>query len=353
MRKKRKLDHLQLVQVLEDGPAETGLKDIHFVHNCLPEVDLSAIDITTQFCQKEIAAPLMINAVTGGVPRAEKVNRVFAAVARKLGIPMAVGSQAAALEDPGVRHSYEIVREKNPDGFIIANVGVSVSPEQAREAIKLVNADALQVHLNAPQEIMMPKGEGDLCFQGRLATVAQIVKSVNVPVIVKEVGFGIAREQALRLLATGAHAVDIGGKGGTNFINIEGSRAGSRCVQPFLGWGLATAVSLVEVVESVGFQMEIVATGGIRSGLDVARVLSLGAGLAGVAGPLVRSFYQGGEEAVENYMGRLLEELKQVMLMLGTPDLPALRRRPLVILGETGEWLERRGFDLNRFACRS
>jgi isopentenyl-diphosphate delta-isomerase len=353
LRKKRKLDHLKLVQKLGDGPAQTGFEDIYFIHNCLPEMDPSEIDTTVQFCHHTSAAPLMINAVTGGIREAEKVNRAFAAVARKLNIPMAVGSQAAALEDPDARYSYEVVREENPDGFIIANIGCSALPEHACEAVKMIEADALQVHLNAPQEAMMPQGEGDLSFRGCLEKITGMVKTVSVPVIVKEVGFGMAKEQAVKLLSTGIKALDVGGKGGTNFIKIEGYRYNCEAAQPFLNWGLSTAVSIIEVVESTGFQLEIVATGGIRSGLDVAKALSLGASLAAVAGPLVRCCYHGGETAVEQYLRQLLQELKQVMLMLGTPNLHALRQRPLVILGETGKWLERRGFDLCKYALRS
>ena len=353
LRRKRKQDHLKLVQFLEDGPSPNGLGDVHFVHNCLPGGDLSAVDTAATFCHRDIAVPLMINAVTGGVAESEEINRVFATVARKLDIPMAVGSQAAALENPAAVRSYLLVREENPDGFIIANIGLSVTPEQAPEAVKMIDADALQVHLNAPQEAMMPPGEGDLIFRGSLSRIAQIVKAVDVPVIAKEVGFGMAKEQAVSFLATGVDALDIGGKGGTNFIAVENARSKREPAQPFLEWGLSTAVSLIEVVESVGSRLEIVATGGIRSGLDVAKALSLGANLVGVAGPLVRSFYRGGEEAVLGYLQRIQEELKLTMLMLGARNLRELRRRPLVILGETGVWLERRGFDLNRFARRS
>ncbi len=352
MRKKRKLDHLNLAQRLDDGPAQTGFTDIHFVHNCLPEIHPSEINTVTQFCRKIVDTPLMINAITGGIPEAEKINRALAVAAWKLGIPMAVGSQTAALEDRDVRFSFEIVREENPDGFLIANVGCTAPLEYAREAVEMINADALQVHLNIPQEVMMPPGEGDLSFRGYLHKIKQIVKAVTVPVIVKEVGCGIAREQAQQLLSTGITALDIGGKGGTNFIQIEGFRHSREAVQPFLHWGLSTAVTLMEVAESVGPHLEIVATGGIRNGLDVAKALSLGAGLAGLAAPLVRCYYRGGETAVEDYLWQLQNQLKQVMLMLGTRNLPELRQRPLVILGETGKWLERRGLDLNKYALR-
>jgi len=352
LRKKRKREHLELVQKIKDGPASTGFEDIQFVHNCLPEISFEKIDTSTVFCRKKFAFPLMINAITGGIPEAEKINRALAAVARRLKIPMAVGSQAAALEDPSCRFSYEVVREENPDGFIVANIGCSVSTDLAREAVKMIGANALQVHLNAPQEVLMPPGEGELSFEGCLQNLREIAKSVKVPVIAKEVGFGVAKEQAVLLLSTGVKALDIGGKGGTNFIYIEGLRYNLQAVQLFLDWGLSTAVSLIETVESAGIHLEIIATGGIRSGLDVAKALSLGASLAGVAGPLVRCYYGGGEKALEDYLRNLHRELQQVMLMLGAPDLHKLRQKPLVITGKTGQWLRRRGFDLDKYAQR-
>ncbi len=352
MRGQRKLDHLRLVQTLEDGPGNTGFNDIHFIHNCLPELNSREINTDCTFCGKTFPFPLMINAITGGVEEGEKVNRSLAGAARHLGIPMAVGSQAAALEAEETYSTYQVVRKENPDGFIIANLSPGVSPENALTAVEMIRADALQLHLNIPQEAMMPRGEGDSFFRGYLDNIRRIAESVSVPVIVKEVGFGIAREEALRLLDTGIAALDIGGKGGTNFIRVEGERSHPEEGEPFFHWGIPTAVSLVEVVEAVDFKLEIVASGGIRSGLDIARVLSLGAGIAGVAGPLVRCYYGEGEESIIKYLSALEKQLRQVMLMQGAKDIYQLRKRPLVILGETGQWLERRGIRVNHFALR-
>ena len=359
MRKRRKKEHLQFVQSLGDGPDTCGLEEVHFVHNCLPGIDPKEIDTTTSFCHKEIKMPLLINAITGGIPEAEEINRVLAGVARKLGIPMAVGSQAAALADKKNRASYTVVREENPDGFILANVSCIVSPQEAGEAVEMIEADALQVHLNAAQEMMMSEGEGDLFWRGYRQKIEQFAKTLPVPVLVKETGCGIAREQALVLIHTGIAGLDVGGKGGANFVLVESYRRGSSGDiddgQLFARWGLSTAVSLVEVVEVVekaGVQLDVVATGGIRSGLDVAKALSLGATVAGAAAPLVGCFYRGGEEAVEQYLLRLQRELRQTMLLLGAHNLTELRKKPLVILGDTGEWLKCRGIDLHRFARR-
>jgi isopentenyl-diphosphate Delta-isomerase len=352
LRKKRKLDHLNLVRNLDDGPGRTGFNDLYFVHNCLPETDPSEIDTTTQFCGRKVEIPLMINAITGGIPEAEKINRALAVVARRMKIPMAVGSQTAALQDSTERFSYEVVRVENPEGFIAANVSAGVTPDYALEAVKMIDADALQLHLNIPQEVMMPRTEGDLYFSGYLKNIETLVKASPVPVIVKEVGYGIAREQAKQLLAAGIAALDIGGKGGTNFIKIEGLRHSSGAGHPFLNWGIPTVVSLVEAAEAAGSHLDIAAAGGIRSGLDAAKALSLGACLAGLAGPLVRCYYTGGQTAIGDYLMQLQVQLKQVMLMLGARNITELRNRPLLIMGDTGEWLKRRGIDLDQFAQR-
>ena len=355
MRKRRKLAHLDLVQNLDDGPDSSGFEDVHFVHNCLPGINPSETNTVVKFCGREIKSPLMINAITGGIDEAAKINRALAAVACKLGIPMAVGSQTAALQDREVRFSYKVVREENPDGFIAANVSAGLSPEEALHAVEMINADALQLHLNIPQEVMMPEDEGELSFQGYLDNIRETVRSSPVPVIVKEVGCGIAREQAKQIISTGAAALDVGGKGGTNFIFIEGLRHNVEAAQPFLNWGLSTATSLVEVLHSAGSQVEqvdIVASGGIRNGLDTAKALALGGSVVGIAGPLVRCFYNGGEEAVEHYLLGIERQLRQVMIMLGARSVSELREKPLVILGDTAQWLQRRGIDLDRFACR-
>lgn len=352
MRGQRKLDHLRLAQSLGDGPAKTGFDDIHFVHNCLPEINSREISTDAVFCGEKFPLPLLINAITGGMEEGKKVNRALARAARQMGIPMAVGSQAAALELSDVCSTYQVVREENPGGFFMANLSAGASPEKVLQAVEMIRADAIQLHLNVPQEVTMPPEEGDSFFRGYLENIRCIAETSPVPVIVKETGFGMAREEALRLLDTGIAALDIEGKGGTNFIRVEEERKDSHGDDLFFQWGLSTAVSLVEVAGVAAGKADIVAGGGIRSGLDIARVLSLGAGMAGIAAPLVRCFYQGGEEAVIKYLQALEKQLRKAMLMLGAGDVYQLRKKPLVILGETGRWLEQRGISLQAFAMR-
>lgn len=352
MRGQRKLDHLRLAQSLGDGPAKTGFDDIHFIHNCLPEINSREINTDAVFCGKKFSLPVLINAITGGIEEGKKVNRALARAARQMGIPMAVGSQAAALEARDVYSTYQVVREENPGGFFIANLSAGALLEEVLQAVEMIRADAIQLHLNIPQEVTMPPKEGDSFFRGYLENIRCIARTAPVPVIVKEVGFGIAREEAVRLLDTGIAALDVEGKGGTNFIRVEEERKDSQREEVFFKWGLSTAVSLVEVAHETAGKVDIIAGGGIRSGLDIARVLSLGASMAGIAAPLVRCFYQGGEEAVIKYLQALKKQLRKVMLMLGAGDVYQLREKPLVILGETGQWLERRGISLQNFAMR-
>lgn len=359
MRCKRKLDHLNLVRLMDDGPLPTGFADIHFVPNCLPELDFEEISTVSSFLGRSVAAPFFINAISGGVAEAKELNRALAYAARQTGLPMAVGSMTAALEDRTLRHTFTVVREENPDGFIAANMSAGAQPQHCLAAVEMIRADALQLHLNAPQEVMMRTGEGDLSFSGFLQNIMDVVQLSPVPVIVKEVGFGIAGEQARLLRRAGAAALDTSGGGGTNFIRIESTRKSDAGAQPFFSWGLPAAVSLLEVVATAANAgnagaavPEIVASGGMRSGLDAAKALALGASLAGVAGPLVRSFYQGGREAVLAYLKLWQHQLRQAMFMLGVSEPALLKNRPLVLLGETGNWLALRGIDLHHLARR-
>ncbi len=359
MRRRRKLDHLNLAQLMEDGPLSTGFGDIHFLPNCLPELDFAAVSTASSFLGREVAAPFLINAISGGVAEAEALNRALAAAARRLEIPMAVGSMTAALEEDALKRTFTVVREENPDGFIAANLSANAGPEQALAAIEMIGADALQLHLNAAQEVMMAEGEGELSFGGCWQKIREVVEASPVPVMVKEIGCGIAREEARLLAAAGVAVLDTGGGGGTNFLRIESARRKKGGTEPFFNWGLPAAVSLLEVVDAVaGLEAAgqtaplVVASGGLRSGLDAAKALAVGASLAGVAGPLVRSYYRGGLKAVLEYLQLWQQQLRQAMFMLGAGEPADLKACPLVVLGETGRWVELRGVNLQSLARR-
>lgn len=343
----RKLDHLQLYQE-GWGEQPNGFKDVHLVHQALPELDLSEIDVTCRWLGKTLAAPFIINAMTGGTPASLSINRSLARAAARTGIAMAVGSQRIALEEPEARASFSIVREENPTGIILANISASTSTADARRAVEMIAADGLQVHLNVLQELLMP--EGDRTFGYYRQRIAEMVAAVQVPIIVKEVGNGISREVALALYGCRVRRIDVGGSGGTNFAAIESRRARVE-KSSYIGWGLPTAVSLAEVASS-GLPLEIIASGGIESPLEAAKALALGASLVGVAGYFLKVLLEKGEDHLIAEIELWKKELKNICLLCGARNIRELKRKPVVVTGLTYHWLVNRGIDPARFASR-
>ena len=310
---------------------------------------LSDVDTTCSFLGKKLNAPLLINAMTGGHPEVGKINGSLARVAHDFGVAMAVGSQTAGLEDPGLKDTYAVAREENPNGVLLANLSAGAPPEHAAAAVEMISADGLQLYLNVPQEIVMSEGDRD--FRGVIDNIRAVVSSVGVPVIVKEVGFGISKEAAAAVYDAGVRYIDVSGQGGTNFIAVEQRRTGSTSSGGILNWGIPTASSLLEVL-SLGTSLFVIASGGLYNGVDIAKALSLGAGMAGMAGPLLKSLVEGSEDVLRNLVNSILGELRLAMLLTGAADLKQLQRRPVIITGKTAEWMERRGIDINCYARR-
>ncbi|MDH7478959.1 MAG: type 2 isopentenyl-diphosphate Delta-isomerase [Syntrophomonadaceae bacterium] len=348
LRQNRKLEHIRQAMDLGNG-TENGLVDIHLVHQSLPELSEDEIDISYRFEGKELSAPLIINALTGGNREVASINRVLARLAGRAGIAMAVGSQTAALEDQRLRDTFAVVREENPHGVIMGNIGGMASPEQAREAVAMIDADALQIHLNVPQELAMAEGERD--FRGILDNIAAIQEALPVPVVVKEVGFGLSREAAGELQRRGVKWVDISGRGGTNFIAIERGRGAQRFGVELEAWGITTSVSLLEAL-SLPRPIKCIASGGINNSLDIAKCLCLGAEMVGIAGYFLRLLLNQSEKALADEIESLLQGLRAVLLMTGARNLAELSRKPAVITGKTREWLEQRGISTNHYAQR-
>ncbi len=339
-RLRRKEEHILLNQ--RQHPKQADFSDIHFIHNCMPERNLNEVTISTSFLGKAHRSPLFINAITGGTPRTGRINAGLARVAKECGLPMAVGSQLAALHHPPAISSFQVVRRVNPNGEIWANLGWYATPEQARRAVRMINADALQIHLNIPQELAMT--EGDFCFRGILQRVAEIVSRVKVPVIVKEVGFGISWEQAQKLQGVGVAALDVGGQGGTNFIEIEHRRQSKKVSPDLRDWGIPTAISLIETLAAAG-NVDVFAAGGMASGLNLAKSLALGAKGVGLAAWPAYILLKQGRIALQNRIRKLEQDLRAIMLMIGASSLAELQNVPLVITGFTAEWLRQRGID--------
>lgn len=347
-RAKRKWEHIKYA-LLETEKNSHGFSDVSFVHQSIPNLALK--DITLEHCIGELSlsSPIFINAMTGGGgSRTTAINGQLATLASELGLGMAVGSQMAALKDSTERLSYQIVRKENPSGIIFANLGSEATVEQAKLAVEMIEANAIQIHLNVVQEITMPEGDRD--FSGALKRIENIVNAVNIPVIVKEVGFGMSKECVEKLQSIGIYAVDIGGFGGTNFASIENARR-EETLSFFNDWGIPTTISIVEAKSSAP-SLAVFATGGIHNSLDVAKSIALGADAVGMAGFFLKHLLQNGLEATIDKTRKLNDDLKYIMLALGAQNTRALQASPLIISGYTHHWLNERGINTKRYSQR-
>ena len=338
-REERKISHLHLAADLAKGPRSPGWEDVHFVHQALLRYDWKDLDTTSVFLGKKLEVPLVINAMTGGAEGLEKINASLATAAKETGIGMAVGSQTAGIYNRDVRHTYEIVRKMNREGLVLANVGALAEPAQAYAAVEMLQADALQLHLNGVQELLMAEGDRDF---GRLEdNIGQIIEKVRVPIIIKEVGFGISKETAARLFQLGAQAIDISGAGGTNFAAIELARHPQPGLEYMVRWGIPTVCSLLEV-KSLNLPVTIIASGGISNGEEIMKALALGADAVGITGRFLKVLWHDGEQALINEISGMKDEIKILMMATGTNTIAGIQKLPLVITGLTKEWLEQR-----------
>lgn len=321
--------------------------DVKLVHNPLPEIDLEEIDTSTTMFGRKLGAPLIISAMTGGYGKAEEINRNLASVAEEFGLGMGVGSQRAALENPELARTYSVIKEFEVP-LRIANLGVPqlikqgpsapLGVEQGRAAMEMIGAHLLAIHMNYLQEIVQP--EGDTKSRGGLKALEMIASKL--PVIAKETGAGIPRETALRLKKARVKGLDVGGLGGTSFAAVEYYRAKSagdekraNIGKTFWDWGIPTPVAVV--VANVG--LPIISTGGIRSGLDVARAIGIGASSAGMAGRLLPAALEG-KEALRADVRTIIDELKAAMFLVGAKDVKQLSSTKALVTGRSREWLD-------------
>ncbi len=348
-RSERKWDHIRYA--LETGQLRsTALEDIHFIHQSLPDIDLNDVRLEHSIGGLSLSSPIFINAMTGGGgEKTFRINKDLATAAKLTGVAMAVGSQMSAIKDPGERYTYSVVRKENPKGIVIANLGSEATPDHALTAIEMIDANALQIHLNVVQELTMP--EGDREFSGVLKSIETIVKKVNVPVIVKEVGFGMSSETVSALASVGVSIVDVGGFGGTNFARIENKRR-ERSIPFFNQWGIPTAISIIEA--SADFpDVNVIGSGGIQNSLDIVKGLAIGADAMGMAGTLLKILLEQGLEALIEEIETIQEEIALMMTALGAKTIADLKKAPLIISGECDHWLKQRGIDTTKFSRRS
>lgn len=339
------MDHIQFA--LSTGQSKKNMfDDIRVVHQALPDSAVSDSCIKPKTGDLKLKSPVFINAMTGGGGRdTQQLNGLLARVAKETGAAMAVGSQMAALKNRSERQSYAVVRKENPDGILFANLGSEATVLQAQEAVEMIEANALQIHLNVVQELTMPEGDRD--FRGALERIAAIAEQLHVPVIIKETGFGVSREAAEKLRHTDISAIDVSGFGGTNFASIENARR-RRKLAFFEDWGIPTAASIVEV-KSV-FGKTVLASGGIQDAGDMIKAFLLGADAVGLAGSFLKTAMQEGEKQLITDIHGLYEDLIMMMTALGAQNLVDLQKCPAVITGELAQYLSARGFNPASYA---
>ncbi|HOI12925.1 MAG TPA: type 2 isopentenyl-diphosphate Delta-isomerase [Methanoculleus sp.] len=337
----RKRDHLVICceQPVEAGNA--GFGDVRLVHNALPECNMDAIETKTRFLGRTLGSPLFIAAMTGGHPDTLEVNRRLARAADRYNLGMGVGSQRAALEKPELEESFTVVREEAPRAFLCANLGIiqlrDHGIEWAERAVEMIDAQAIAIHINSLQEAIQP--EGDHNTEGCIEALRNLCEEFSYPVIVKETGSGISAETARVIRGAGASAIDIGGYGGTSWAKIERLRANdSRLAdlgKAFLSWGIPTVVSLCEVRTAGG---PIIATGGLRTGVDIAKSIALGADLGGMALPLLKQAMES-EEALFAAVEAMHRELRVAMFLTGSRSIRDLSNARTYITGLTRQML--------------
>ena len=355
----RKAEHIRICldEKAQARKATAGFEDVQFVHRALPEVDRAKIDVSTKVFGHKFSAPLIVGAMTGGTAEVTRINAAIAEAVETLQLGMGLGSQRAAIENPKLAKTFSVARKKAPNAFLIANIGGiqlvhGCGVKEVKQAVDMIDADAVAVHLNALHEAVQP--EGQTTFKGVLGKICEIAGELDKPVIVKETGAGIAAEDAKKLEKAGVKAIDVGGAGGTSFAAVEYYRSEASSVRHFLGdvfwdWGIPTAVSLAETIQTV--KIPVIASGGVRSGVDIAKSLALNACLASVCQPALEAAVKGAK-ATERMLSLLIEELKTVMFLVGAEKVQNLAKTPVVVTGKTAEWLKTRGFNMEDYAKR-
>jgi isopentenyl-diphosphate Delta-isomerase len=345
----RKEDHIRicLEKQVQARSVRTLLDDVHLINDSLPEMDLADVDLSTTFLGRKFAAPFMIGAMTGGAELAKRINRNLAEAAQEEGIGMVLGSQRAGLYDSSLAETYSITRKVAPDIFLGANIGGAqiargFSVKEGKKLVDMIGADALYVHLNPAQEVVQPEGEGE--YRNVIKGIRSFVDGLDVPIVAKEVGFGVSGLVSKELEEIGVGAIEVAGAGGTSYAAVEYYRAKDTDMRMkqtmgdlFWDWGIPTAAAVYRAKKAV--KIPIVSSGGIRTGLDMAKSMALGASMSAVALPLLKPATVSAE-AVREKLEELKYGLKVAMFLTGCGKVSELYDVKKVVTGKLKEWME-------------
>jgi len=345
----RKRDHLDIC-LHEDVNARhksTLFECVELIHKALPELNIDEVNIETDFLGHRLSTPLLIDSMTGGTQMSLEINKALAEAAEETGIGIGVGSQRAGLRRPEVAETYSIVRKQAPNAFVFGNIGAAqlvkgMTIQDAKKAVEMIDADALAVHLNPLQEAVQVGGDPQ--YRGAIQKIAELAASIDVPIIAKEVGAGISGEVATILEKAGVKAINVSGAGGTSWSGVESIRAlraknekVAMLGAAFWDWGIPTAAALVDVRSRVA--IPVIASGGIRNGIDIAKAISLGADVCAMARPFLMEAAKGGKTNVISLVEKLSSELRLSMFLTGSSNLAELKKARKVIKGELAEWV--------------
>jgi isopentenyl-diphosphate Delta-isomerase len=338
--RKREGIEIPLNNDVQAKTTSTYLEYVKLIHNALPELDYDEIDISTTFLKRKFSAPIIIDSMTGGAPEAAKINGRLGELAEKYGFAMGLGSQRAGLESKELAETYSIARKNAPSAFLIANIGGAqlakgLTIDNIKKIIDMIQADALIIHLNPLQELIQPEGEPK--YKGVFSKISEISGALDVPVIVKEVGAGISKEVAVKLEVAGVSAINVAGAGGTSWAGVEKLRAEAsnndlkiHLGEIFWDWGIPTATSLIEVKKTV--KVPIIASGGLRNGMEMAKCIVLGASMCAMAYPFLLKAAES-KEQLFNFADTVIAELKSTMFLIGAMNLSLLKSSRYILTG--------------------
>src|SRR5919107_343808 len=338
-RRKREGIEIPLNENIQGRTTSNYLEYVKLLHNALPEINYDQIDLSTEFLGRSFSAPLIIDSMIGGTDEAFVINKRLGLIAERYGIGMGLGSQRAGLKSDKLVESYSIARTVAPNAFLIANIGGAqlsdgLSISDILKIIKMIDANALAIHLNPLQELIQPEGEPR--FKGILQKISNLVNEVEIPIIVKEVGSGISADVAMRLENSGINSINVAGAGGTSWAGIEKIRADqhneyikSQLGELFWDWGIPTALSILLVSDSV--KIPVIASGGLRNGLEIAKCLILGANICAMAFPFLKQASKS-EEELEKFTQLILSEIRATMFLLGAKDILSLKNTRYILI---------------------